>query len=67
MREIEAANVCTCKEAQYIRDNILFSGLMANIQPKLLKELRRPAKTEIHLYGESCRDNLKLLEDIQNS
>ena len=66
VRRIGAANVRTGQAAQRIRDDVLFTGLMPYIQLELLKELRRPDKTEVHPYGGSCRGNRGLLEDIQN-
>ena len=55
VRGIGAANVCTGQAAQCIRDDMLFTGLMLNIKPELLKKLRRPDKTEVHPYGGHCR------------
>lgn len=66
MREVRAANVCTGQAAQCISDNVLFTGLIPNIQPELVKELRRPNKTEVHPHGGCCQRDRRLLEDIQN-
>ena len=55
VRGIEAANVCAGQAVQRIMDNVLLTGFMSNIQPELLKELRRPDKTEVHPHGQRCR------------
>ena len=47
VRRIGAANVCTGLAAQRIKDDVLFTGLMPYIQLELLKELRRPDKTDV--------------------
>lgn len=57
VRGIKAANIYTGPAAQCIRDDVLFTGLLPNIQPKLLKELRRPDKAEVHPYDGYCRDD----------
>ena len=51
VRGIGAANVYAGQAAQRIRDDVLLTGFMSNIQPELLKELRRSDKTEVHIYG----------------
>lgn len=67
MREVGAINVCTRQATQCIRDGVLFTGLMLNIQPELLEELRCLEKMDIYPHGVHCQRNRRLLEDIKNS
>ena len=66
VRGIGAAKICAGQASQRIRDDVLFTGFMLNIQPELLKELRRPDKAKVHPYGRCCQSDWRLLEDIQN-
>lgn len=45
---------------------MLLIGLIPNIQPELLKELRCPNKTEVHPHSRHCQHDQRLLKDIQN-
>lgn len=66
MGGISAGDVCTGQAAKGIRDDVFLTGLISNIQLELLEELRGPDKTEVHRHDRRCRDDRRLLEDIQN-
>ncbi len=62
--QVWLACVGTCKFAQGIWDNILFTWLVMNVEFELLEKLRSLYKSQIESHGRGSECDRQLLKDV---